>query len=150
MKEFNLEIDATTSYMKVFRSIGVIGLILFTTFLILDLYKGNEINWLNTISSYLYASFFLFFPEISKRQSLTFNGEGIQRHNYNTYWGEKNEFEWEKVSELTLRKNKIVLKNKVGASEKIKLPVYTHEQMLELKEYLEEIAKTKDFEFKEK
>ena len=150
MKEFNLEVDTTTSYMKVFRGIGVIGLILFTTFLVIDLYKGNEIDWLNTISSYIYASIFLFFPEIMKKQSLTFNEEGILRHNYNTYWGEKNEFEWENVKELTIRKNKIVIKNKVGASERIKLPVYTDEQFSDLKTYLKEMAEVKEFEFKEK
>ncbi len=150
MKEFNLEVDATTSYMKVFRAIGVIGLIIFTVSLTLEWTKGEEIDWLNIAVGILYSSIFLFFPEIMKKQSLTFNEEGILRHNYNTYWGEKNEFEWENIKELSIRKNKIVIKNKVGASERIKLPVYTDQQMLELKEYLGEMAKTKEFEFKEK
>ncbi|RNC84513.1 MAG: hypothetical protein ED557_05915 [Balneola sp.] len=150
MKEFNLQVDTSTSYMKVFRAIGIIGVILFATSFVLEWTKGEDIDWINTVTGIIYSSIFLFFPEILRKQSLTFNEEGILRHNYNTYWGEKNEFEWDNISELTLRKNKIVIKNKVGSSERIKLPVYTNEQLSELKTYLKEMAEVKEFELKEK
>ncbi|MFV1883145.1 MAG: EbsA family protein [Balneola sp.] len=148
MKEFKLEINTNTIYIKAIRFFGALFIGLSLGWISYELKYGMEVEWMNALSSILCGIVFAFFPGAMAKQSLTINEDGIQTHHYKFYWGERDSIKWEKISAISVQRNKILIKNKVGSTEKISLPLHTTEQIKSLKSYLKEISEFKNIEYK--
>ena len=147
MDKFELKIDVNTPYIRTIRFIGalMVGIVIGGN---LITYKsGMAIDWLNSFSGVMLGLFFAFFPSTSKKQSLSIDENGIHTHHYKFHWGERNEIKWENISAIGVEKNKIHIKNTVGSSEKISLPIPTEEQISNLQTYLREVTKIKQIDY---
>jgi hypothetical protein len=147
MEKFELKIDLETPYIKTIRFLGaaLFGFMIATIFSALK-FEG-QVDWVNSATGIALSVFFAFFPGAAKRQSLTIDETGIYLHNYTFHWGEKKEMKWEKVRGIGIQKNAIEIKNSIGSSEKINLPLHTKSQLEELRLYLKEAAKIKELEY---
>ncbi len=158
MKEFKLEIDTNTIYVKAIRFIGTLGIgfVIGSTFV--KYQAGIEFELLWVILSITWALLFSFFP-ISKfgslgNQSLRINEDGLFLYLLNSkspegadYWGTIEKISWEKIKLLTLKKGKIYITPKKGSVKKLHLPLYTQEQWNSLESYLRNVATHKGIEY---
>jgi hypothetical protein len=147
MKKFEFKVDVNTPYVKIIRFFGValfgfiIGSIVFT-------YKfEGSIDWMNSVTGIMCSLFLSVLPDVWKKQSLTIDEEGIYLHNYTFGQGQKKDITWEKVKGIGVNKNAIKLRNSTGSTEKINLPVYTKDQLEELRSYLKQMTKVKGLEY---
>ena len=147
MDKFEFKVDLNTPYIKTIRFIGAFGLGLFIGAIVFTLKFDGAVDWTNSATGIMCTSFFAFFPGALKKQSLTIDENGIHLHNYTFHWGQKKEITWEKIKSIGVQKNKIVIKNSIGSSEKINLPLHTKEQLEELKSYLVQITDYKNLEY---
>ncbi|MCG8372358.1 MAG: hypothetical protein MI700_02440 [Balneolales bacterium] len=155
MKEFKLEIDTNTVYVKAFRFLGAFLLGLSVGLMFMAFKSGAEIDWFLTVIIILPVSLALaFFPfPNAKKRSLTINENGIFTEGYAFHYQERNKMHWEKIRSIRVTNSwflstaKIKITNTVGTSETIQLPLHTKNQLQELREYLEEAAEFKGVEF---
>ncbi|MBO6620274.1 MAG: hypothetical protein JJ892_13160 [Balneola sp.] len=149
MEPFELKTDTSTFYMKALKALGFI-LLGFTIVITLLTYKNGEpINWMNTFTLTVCSLAFALFPGFATMSEIHFNEEGIFLKNHSYHWGEKKEITWDKISSIRVDKSQLSIKNTVGSSEKIKLPIYTKDQIEGLKSYLKEVASQKEVEYLE-
>lgn len=147
MEKFEFKVDVNTPYIKTIRFLGIalfgffLGAIVFTL-----KFEGN-VDWMNSATGIMIGLVFAFFPGAAKKQSLTIDEKGIYLHHYTFHWGQKKEITWEKVKGIGVHKNVIEIRNSIGASEKIKLPLHTKKQLEELKSYLKQMTKIKELEY---
>lgn len=147
MEPFEFKVDTSTIYIKALNALGFI-LLGFAISSVLFAYKaGESIDWMNTFTLTICSLGFAFFPGFAKMPELHFNEEGIFLKNYFYHWGEKKEITWDKISSIRVDRNQLSIKNTIGSSEKIKLPLHTKEQINNLKSYLKEVATEKEVEY---
>src|SRR5690554_2552596 len=147
MEKFELKIDLNTPYIRVIRFVGTLLLGFFIAMIILKFKYEGTVDWMSAPPGIIFSIIFAFFPGAAKKQALTIDEEGIHLHHYTFHWGQKKEIRWEKVKAVGVQKNKIEIKNSIGISEKIQLPLHTKEQLEELRAYLPRIAKVKEIEY---
>ncbi len=151
MEEFKLEANINTIQFKAITFLGLLllGLIIWLTFSGLNSSEPSGINAVTGLLSGFALIFALSFGNL-RRQSLVINDQGFHARNYRLNLGGKEKIKWEKISGITLIKNKIVVKYSIGTTERMSLPMlHTKQQILQLKEYLQEAAKFKNLEFTE-
>ena len=95
----------------------------------------------------VWSILFGFFPGFAKLPELYFTEKGIYLKNYAFHWGERKEITWDKISSIRVDRTQLSIKNTIGSSEKIKLPLHTKEQIKNLKSYLKEITSKKEVEY---
>lgn len=150
MKEFKLEIDTNTIYIKVFRFLGSVGLGFSIAGIFFSIKHGSDIDWSAFLTLFIFSLFFTLFPGLKNRNFLTVNELGIFTHPMNkAYWTGQYEFYWDKIDSVGLEKNHIKIKQVKKSPDRIRLPYYTKDQWKELKSYLKEATKFKQVEFKE-
>lgn len=150
MKEFKLEIDTNTIYIKILRFLGSVGLGIVLSSVFFSLKHGMEVNWTSQFALFGSSLFFTVFPGIKNRSYLTINELGVFTHPTNkVYWTGQYEFYWDKISSIGLEKNHVRIKQVKKGDERIRLPYYTKEQWNELESYLKEATEFKQIEFKE-
>lgn len=147
MKDFKLEIDTNTIFIKVIRFLGALFIGLSLGWISFELKHGMEVDWMNALTSIICGIVFAFFPGAMAKQSLTINEDGIQTHHYRFHWGERDSIKWEKISAISVQGSKILIKNKVGSVEKVSLPLHTKEQIQSLISYLKEAAEFMKVEY---
>ena len=151
MKEFKLETDINTIQ---FKTIIFLGILLFG-FSIWSIFNGvttGDLAWINSFTGLIIGAALVFVFSFGnlRKQSLVIDEKGFHANNYKLNLGGKEKIEWGKISTISLNRNKIVVKNSIGSTERMSLPMlHTKQQVLKLKEYLKEIAETRDIEFKE-
>jgi len=147
MESFEFKIDTSTKWMKSIHALGfiVLGYVIGVT--LFEFKSGAPIDWINTFTTICCGVFFAFFPGFGKQPELYFNENGIFLKNYSYHWGEKKEITWDKISSIRVDRNQLSIKNSIGSTEKIKFPIYTKEQINNLKSYLKEIASEKEVEY---
>lgn len=77
MEKFEFKVDLNTPYIKAIRFIGVLGLGFFAAAIMFSLKYEGTVNWLNSVTGIMFCMFFAFFPGAAKKQSLTFDENGI-------------------------------------------------------------------------
>lgn len=147
MEKFEYRVDLNTPYIKAIRFVGALGLGFFIGAIIFTLKYEGTVDWINSATGILCSLFFAFFPGAAKKQSLTIDENGIYLQNYTFHWGQKNEITWEKIKGIRVSKNALEIKNSIGSTEKIKLPLHTKNQLEELKSYLKQMTKIKGLEY---
>ncbi|MEO9884760.1 MAG: hypothetical protein ABJR05_13465 [Balneola sp.] len=147
MEQFEFKIDTSTIWMKAIHALGFI-LLGYTIGVTLFVYKSGEpIDWMSTFILTVNSLVFAFFPGFAKLPELYFNETGIYLKNYAFHWGERKEISWDKISSIHVDRHQLSIKNNIGSSEKIKLPLHTKEQIKNLKSYLQEITSQKEIEY---
>lgn len=147
MESFEFKLDTSTIYMKILNALGFtllgysIGVTLFAY------QHGEPIDWMHTFTLTVCSLGFAFFPGFAKMPELHFNEDGIFLKNYTYHWGEKKDITWDKISSIRVDRNQLSIKNSIGSTEKIKFPIYTKEQIKNLKSYLKEVAFQKEVEY---
>lgn len=150
MKEFKLEIDTNTIYVKTFRFLGSVGLGFVISGIFFSLKHGTDINWMSFFGLFGTSLFFTLFPGLKNRNFLTVNELGIFTHPINkAYWTGQYEFYWDKITSIELEKNHVKIKQVKKSVDRIRLPYYTKNQWNELKSFLKEATEFKQVEFKE-
>lgn len=147
MEKFEFRVDLNTPYIKAIRFIGALGLGFFIGAIIFTLKYEGTIDWMNSATGILCSLSFAFFPGVAKKQSLTIDENGIYLQNYTFHWGQKNEITWEKIKGIRVNKNTLEIKNSIGSTEKIKLPLHTKIQLEELRSYLKQMTEIKGLEY---
>jgi hypothetical protein len=145
MENFEFKVNDQAPYIKAIRFLGTALLGFFIGAIIFTLKYEGTFEWMN-LTGILLSLFFAFFPG-KNNPSLTIDEKGIHLHNYTFHWGEKNEIMWEKVKGIRVHKNVIEIKNSIGSTEKIKLPLHTKEQLEELRSYLKQMTEVKGLEY---
>lgn len=147
MEKFEFKINLDTPYIKAIHFLGaaLFGFFIGATIITFK-FEGN-IDWINTVTGIMLSIFFAFFPGAAKRQSLTIDETGIYLHNYTFHWGQKKEITWEKVRGIRIGKKAIEVKNNVGSTEKITLPLHTKSQLKDLESYLRQMSEIKGLEY---
>ncbi|MTI86930.1 MAG: hypothetical protein FH748_03060 [Balneolaceae bacterium] len=147
MEKLEFKADLNTPYIKIVRFLGaalfgfVVGSVVFT------LKFEGTIDWMYSVSGIMCSLVFMAFPEIWKKQSLTIDEMGIYLHNYTFGNNQKREITWEEVKGIGVNGNSIEFKNNIGSTERINLPVYTKNQLKELRSYLKQMTDTKGLEY---
>jgi len=154
MKEFRLEVDTTTIYIKAIRFVGALfmgALIGVSTYKYVN---GIDIELLPLVNGLIFATIFSFFPGGLGARSLHINENGLFLYPLNSkseslynYWGTVDNFSWERVKSIALKGRHIWIFPNRGSSKKIPLPLYTKEQWTELEEYLREAAEFNGIKF---
>ena len=148
MKEFKLEIDTQATPIKIIRFMGTLLLGLSLGWTSFELKHSMPVDWMAAISTALCAIVFAFFPGKGVKAHLLINEEGIFSFPIKLDLGFRDsKISWDKIESLGLKKNHIRVKELSGPYRKIKLPLYTKEQWLELREYLKEAAAEKEVSF---
>ncbi len=147
MEIFEFKVDLNTPYIKAIRFIGALGLGFFIGAIIFTLKYEDTVDWMNSATGILCSLSFAFFPGVAKKQSLTIDENGIYLQNYTFHWGQKNEITWEKIKGVRVSKNGLEIKNSIGSTEKIKLPLHTKSQLEELRSYLKQMTDIKGLEY---
>lgn len=147
MEKFEFKIDVNTPYIKAIRFLGAAMFGLFMGIIAITLKYEGTVDWMNSATGIIGSLLFAFFPGKAKNQSLTIDEKGIHLHNYTFHWGQKKEITWEKVKGIGVNKNKIQIKNSIGSTEKIQLPLHTDEQLEELKAYLKQVTEIRELEY---
>lgn len=147
MEKFEFKMDLDTPYIKAVRFFGAVLLGYFIAAGIFTFKFEGTIDWINSVTGITLSVFFAFFPGLVKKQSLTIDEAGIHLHNYTFHWGERKEITWEKIREIGVQNNLIEIKNRIGSTEKIKLPLHTKSQLEELRSYLKQMADSKGLEY---
>lgn len=147
MEKFEFKIDLNTPYIKAIHFLGAALFGFFVAAIILTLKFDGEVDWINSATGMVLGIFFAFFPGAAKKQSLTIDESGIYLHNYTFHWGQKKEITWENIRGIGVQKNVIEIKNNIGATEKISLPLHTKSQLEELRSYLKKMTKIKGLEY---
>lgn len=147
MEPFEFKIDTSTKYIKTFRALGfiAIGFALGATAVAFN--SSESVDWVSFFILMSCGLGFAFFPGLAKMPELHFNEEGIFLKNYSYHWGEKKEITWDKISSIRVDRNQLSIKNSIGSTEKIKFPIYTKEQINNLRSYLKEVATEKEVEY---
>lgn len=147
MEKFEFKIDLDTPYIKALRFLGaaLFGFFIGVT-VITYKFEGN-IDWISTVTGIMLSVFFAFFPGAAKKQSLTIDETGIYLHNYTFHWRQKKEITWEKVKGIRVGKNAIEIKNSIGSTERITLPLHTKSQLKDLESYLGQMSEIKGLEY---
>lgn len=151
MKEFKLEIDKNTKYIKALRYLGAFmaGISFYPMLPILfgtDLFDWDTLYF--SVYGVLIGTIFFYLPENWFKGHLLINDEGIFTIPSKTdYWGSSNKIYWKKIKSISLSKNHIEFINSIGSTRKVRLPIYTDEQWTELKDYLRLAAEVKGVEF---
>lgn len=147
MEEFKLKIDLNSPYIKTINFLGAAFFGFFVGIIFFNLKYEGDNDWLNSATGLMCSLFFAFFPGAAKKQSLTINETGIYLQNYTFHWGQKKEITWEKVRGIRIYNNSIEIKNSIGATEKINLPLPTKTQLEDLRSYLKQVAEIKELEY---
>jgi|AntRauTorcE11897_2_1112592.scaffolds.fasta_scaffold31832_1 hypothetical protein len=147
MEKFELKVDINTPYMKVIQFIGVLGLGFFIGSIFFTLKFDGDVDWMNSATGIMCNLFLAFYPEAVKKHTLTIDDKGIFLHNYTFHRGRKNEITWEKINGIGIHKKAIQIRNSIGSTEKIQLPIHTKNQLEELRSYLEKVAQVKEVEY---
>ena len=147
MENFEFNVDVNTPYIQAIRFLGAVILGFFIGAIVFIINYGGEVNWMITATGILHSLFFAFFPGAIKNQSLNIDETGIYLHNYTFHWGEKTEITWEEVRGVGVHKHTIEIRNSIGATEKIKLPLHTNHQLEELRSYLLQLTEAKGLEY---
>tara|TARA_R110002124_G_scaffold135815_3_gene298862 strand:- start:20773 stop:21222 length:450 start_codon:yes stop_codon:yes gene_type:complete len=147
MESFEFKVDTSTKYIKTLNALGFV-IFGFTIGITTFAYKtGESIDWMNTFMLTVWSILFGFFPGFAKLPELYFTEKGIYLKNYAFHWGERKEITWDKISSIRVDRTQLSIKNTIGSSEKIKLPLHTKEQIKNLKSYLKEITSKKEVEY---
>lgn len=147
MEPFEFKIDTSTKWMKALNALGFI-LLGFTISSVMFSYKfGEPIEWMHIFTSVLLGLVLGIFPGRAKLPELYIDKSGISVKNYTFDRTEQKEITWDKISEIRVDRNKIYIKRTIGSSERIKLPIYTKEQVQGLKAYLQNIAPKKEVKY---
>jgi len=147
MEKFEFKVDLNTPYIKAIHFLGAAFFGFFVGVIYFNLKYEGAIDWVNSATGIMCSLFFAFFPGVAKKQSLTIDETGIYLHNYTFHWGQKKEVTWEKVSGVRVHKNAIEIRNSIGATEKISLPLHTKNQLEELRSYLKQMTEIKGLEY---
>lgn len=147
MEQFEFKVDTSTPWMKAIHALGFIGIGFGLGILAFTYKSGEPIDWINFFILTCCSLSFALFPGLAKTPELYFNEKGIILKNYSFHWGENKEITWDKISSIRIDRNQLSIKNTIGSSEKIKLPIYTKEQIKNLKTYLKEITSQKEVEY---
>lgn len=147
MEKFEFRVNLNTPYIKAIRFIGALGLGFFIGAIIFTLKYEGTVDWMNSAIGILCSMSFAFFPGVAKKQSLTIDENGIYLQNYTFHWGQKNEITWENIKGIRVSKSALEIKNSIGSTEKIKLPLHTNSQLEELKSYLKQMSEIKGLEY---
>lgn len=147
MEKFEFRVDLNTPYIKAIHFLGASFFGFFVGIIYFNLKYEGAIDWLNSATGIMCSLFFAFFPGVAKKQSLTIDETGIYLHNYTFHWGQKSEITWENVRGIGVQNNVIEVINKVGSTEKIKLPLHTKSQLEELKSYLKQMTEIKGLRY---
>jgi hypothetical protein len=150
MEKFEFKIDLDTPYIKTIHFLGAAGVGFFIAAAIFTFKFERNVDWvywLYSINGLTLCLFFAFFPGAAKKQSLTIDETGIYLHNYTFHWGQKKEITWEKIRGVGVQNNVIEIKNSVGSTEKINLPLHTKSQLEELRSYLKQMSEIKGLEY---
>ena len=150
MKEFRLEVDTNTKYMKIIRGFGKIGLGVLIGLAIARLKAGQPFEW-NMIIGFLNAGFLAFFPgKAMNGQALIINEEGIFTKGYSFHFRERTKMRWDDIRSIQVADSwffgtaKIRIINTSGASETIPIPLHTKPQIEDLKSYLKDASTSKN------
>lgn len=147
MEKFEFKIDVNTPYIKAIRFLGAAGFGFFIGIIVFTFKFEGTVDWINSATGIICSLLFAFFPGKAKDQSLTIDETGIHLHNYTFHWGQKKEITWEKVKGIGVHKNKIQIKNSIGSTEKIQLPLHTDDQLVELKAYIKQVTEIRELEY---
>lgn len=153
MKEFKLETDTNTVYIKVIRFIGVFGMGIFVGATLIELKNDLPIEWLSLLSGFLPALALSMFSGFGKNQSIIVNEDGIFTKSYAFLHEEQTNIKWDKIRSIHIDNghifspSKILIKKNIGSTEKIPIPIYTKEQIQGLKEYLKEVTEFRKIEY---
>lgn len=147
METFELKIDLNTPYIKVIRFLGAALFGFFIAATILTFKYESHVDWMNSLTGIILSICFAFFPGTVKNQRLNIDESGIYLHNYTFNWGQKKELSWEKVRAIGVHKNVIEIKNSIGSTEKINIPIHTKSQLEDLKSYLKKMTDIKGLEY---
>lgn len=147
MEKFELKVDLNTPYIKAIRFFGIFMLGFFIAAIVFKFKHGIIIDWMNALTGILLSIIFAFYPGLAQKKSLTVDEEGIYLNNYTFTWGGKKQYKWSEIKAVEVEKNRIKLKNSIGSTEKIKLPIYTKEQIKNLRTYLKKLTDAKQIEY---
>lgn len=148
MDPFELKVDTNTIYIKIIRLLGALMLGFFIGAIAFIYKYEGTIDWMNSFTSIVLSLAFAFFPGAAGKKSLVINEDGIFLKNYGWIGGEK-EYNWSTVKAVEVKKDRIELTRIVGSTDKIKFPIYTGEQIENLKKYLQQLSGLKEMTFKQ-
>ena len=148
MESFELKVDTNSIYIRIIRFLGTLMLGFFIGALLFKYRYEGTVDWMNIATGIMCSTFFAFFPGAAGKQALLINKDGIFLHNYRSLWGGKKSYDWSSIRAVTVKKNRIELKNRIGSTEKIKFPIHTESQAEKLKEYLREVSASREIEYK--
>ncbi|MEP1150829.1 MAG: hypothetical protein ABJH08_03780 [Balneola sp.] len=147
MEPFEFKIDTSTFYIKTLNALGFIFLG-FAFSAILSAYKhGEPIDWMNTSTSLVLSLVLAFFPGRAKIPSFTINDQGIFLKNYGLQDAESSKIHWDKISSIRVERKQLSIKKTIGSYESVRFPIFTKNQVEDLKTYLKEITAQKEVEY---
>ncbi|MFA5670454.1 MAG: hypothetical protein WC967_14535 [Balneolaceae bacterium] len=147
MEKFEFRVDVNTPYMKAIRFIGPLAMGFIIGVNIINYKNGIGINWMSALTGIALGFVFFFFPDKAKKKYLIIDEGGINVHNYKAHWGDHREIKWDNIKSVRIDRNIIHYKNNIGSSDKIPLPFHTKKQVVNLKNYLKELAAVKGIEY---
>lgn len=149
MKQFEFKVDTSTMYIKALNILGYLLLGFTIGIIIYKLKLGESINWVPTVQSIIFGLLFAFFPGFTKFPSFKINDQGIILNGYNFRSLGIKTISWDNISSIKVNKNHLSIKKTVGSKEKVNLPLYTKDQVKDLKAYLKEISFQNDVDYLE-
>lgn len=148
MEPFELKVNSNTIYIKIIRFIGTLMLGFFIGAVLFKYRYEGTIDWINSFTGVTLSLVFAFYPDTAGKKILIIDDKGICLKNYSFLSGKK-EYDWASVKAIEVKKNRIELTKGIGSTERIQLPIYTDDQMKNLKNYLQQLTSSKEITYKQ-
>lgn len=140
MEIFEVKVNLQTSLMKGIRFLGPFFIGFFVCNIILTLHYEGNLDWSIVISGIVYVLSVIFISRDFK-QSITIDKNGILLHHYSFLPMTKKGIEWKQVKSISIIRNKFFIKNRIGSTIKIRLPLQTKKEISEVKTFLKGLSK---------
>jgi len=147
MEKFDVKTDMGLPLIKVVRFVGTLFLGFFIGAIFMIYRFEGSVDWMST-STVIFASLVMaLFPGSRIKEHIIVDEEGITFFNYDLFGRKKKRFVWQKIKAVGVSKNVLEIKNSIGSTENVKLPIISRKKREELKEYLKQLTDSKGLEY---
>jgi len=147
MEKFKLKTDLGLTLTNATRLLGTVffGFFLGTIFTIYNL--GGQLEWTTLLPAILCSLALALFPGVRRNECLTLDEDGIIFFNYHLFGGTENKIVWDKINAIRVHTNTIEVKDDLGSSMHMRLPIHTKKKRDQLKHYLKQLTNNRSLEY---
>lgn len=149
MRPFEFKVDTSTPLMEVIHAGTFLVMIFSLGTVVYAALREEPFEW--GISLLIVAGSLVFGlrPYVSSQYYLILNEEGVYQHNNFFQMRHNRLIPWDWIKSIKVQKHALSITYHIGATERVKMPIHTSQQVRDLKAYLKQLTQLKEVEYLE-